>query len=81
MANPQAFAMRCARDPLCCQINRAIVDMVNDGTTAHLIETYLRVPASSRRGGYAWQRGQRPSPRSRRHRPPPVFDGMAWGPT
>ena len=44
--NPQAFAIAVRKgSPLLAEINRILVEMVNDGTTAHLIETHLRVPA------------------------------------
>ena len=41
--NPQAFAIAVRKgSTLLPEINRAIFEMVNDGTTAHLIETYLQ---------------------------------------
>jgi polar amino acid transport system substrate-binding protein len=45
--NPQSFAIAVRKgSSLLDEVNRTIVDMVNDGTSAHLIETYLHVPAS-----------------------------------
>ena len=45
--NPQAFAIAVRKgSPLRAEIDRIIFEMVKDGTSAHLIETYLHVPAS-----------------------------------
>jgi arginine transport system substrate-binding protein len=44
--NPQAFAIAVRKgSTLLPEINRILTEMVSDGTTAHFIETYLRVPA------------------------------------
>jgi hypothetical protein len=46
--NPQAFAIAVRKgSSLLPEINRSLVEMVADGTAAHLIETYLRVPAAA----------------------------------
>jgi arginine/lysine/histidine transporter system substrate-binding protein len=44
--NPQSFAIAVRKgSSLLPEINQALGDMVKDGTSAHLIETYLHVPA------------------------------------
>ena len=84
--NPQAFAIAVRKgSPLRAEIDRIIFEMVKDGTSAHLIETYLHVPASvvAPATPAAATPCQRPR---RRHRPPPqppptaapCIDGMAW---
>ena len=77
--NPQAFAIAVRKgSTLLPEINRAIVDMVNDGTTVHLIETYLHVPASV---VVAATPAAAPTAIPTLAAPPtaaPCLDGMAW---
>lgn len=77
--NPQSFAIAVRKgSALLPEINRILTEMVSDGTTAHLIETLLRVPASA-----VVPPANAPTPTAipmpaASPTPPPCIDGMAW---
>ena len=77
--NPQSFAIAVRKgSPLLPEINRILIEMVNDGTTAHLIETHLRVPAE-----VIIPATPEPAPTAiptpaAPPTPVPCLDGMAW---
>jgi len=77
--NPQSFAIAVRKgSSLLPEINRAIIEMVNDGTTAHLIETNLHVPPSVVLGGTP---PPAPTAIPTLAAPPAAascLDGMAW---
>jgi ABC-type amino acid transport substrate-binding protein len=77
--NPQSFAIAVRKDSsLLPEINRVLGEMVQDGTTAHLIETYLRVPASvAALATPAAVPTAIPAP-AVTLTPVPCLDGMAW---
>jgi hypothetical protein len=76
---PQAFAIAVRKgSPLLAEINRILAEMVNDGTTAHLIETNLRGPAE-----VVLPATPMPAPTAIPTpavppAPVPCLDGMAW---
>ena len=77
--NPQSFAIAVRKgSPLLAEINRILIEMVQDGTTAHLIETHLRVPAE-----VIIPATPEPAPTAfptpaAPPTPVPCLDGMAW---
>jgi ABC-type amino acid transport substrate-binding protein len=77
--NPQSFAIAVRKgSSLLPEINRALGEMVTDGTSAHLIETYLRVPAAA-----VLPESPLPAPTAvptpaSPPTPAPCIDGMAW---
>ena len=77
--NPQSFAIAVRKgSALLPEINRILIEMVNDGTTAHLIETDLWLPAE-----VALPATPPPAPTaiptpSVPPTPAPCLDGMAW---
>lgn len=77
--NPQSFAIAVRKgSALLPEINRILIEMINDGTTAHFIETHLRVPAE-----VVLPAEPMPAPTAIPTpavppTPPPCLDGMAW---
>jgi ABC-type amino acid transport substrate-binding protein len=77
--NPQSFAIAVRKgSTLLPEINRALGEMVADGTAAHFIETYLRVPAAA-----VQPEAPLPAPTAVPTlavppTPAPCIDGMAW---
>jgi ABC-type amino acid transport substrate-binding protein len=77
--NPQSFAIAVRKgSSLLPEINRALGEMVTDGTSAHLIETYLHVPAAA-----VQPEAPLPAPTAVptlavAPTPAPCIDGMAW---
>jgi ABC-type amino acid transport substrate-binding protein len=77
--NPQSFAIAVRKgSSLLPEINRALGEMVADGTSSHFIETYLRVPAAA-----VLPEAPAPAPTAiptplAHPTPAPCIDGMAW---
>ena len=77
--NPQSFAIAVRKgSTLLPEINRILIEMVKDGTAAHLIETNLRVPAE-----VIIPTTPEPAPTAIPTpavppTPAPCIDGMAW---
>jgi arginine/lysine/histidine transporter system substrate-binding protein len=77
--NPQSFAIAVRKgSSLLPEINRALVDMVKDGTSAHLIETYLHVPASVVAAATPPPAATAIPAPAVTPGPAPCVDGMAW---
>lgn len=76
---PQSFAIAVRKgSPLLPEINRIIREMVDDGTSGHLIETYLQIPAEVTLPD---SEAPTPTPAPTLAAPPtpaPCIDGMAW---
>lgn len=77
--DPQMFAIAVRKgSTLLPEINRILAEMVSDGTTGHLIETYLQLPAEV---VIPAPEAPTPTPIPTPVAPPtpvPCIDGMAW---
>jgi ABC-type amino acid transport substrate-binding protein len=77
--NPQSFAIAVRKgSTLLPEINRVLGDMVQDGTSSHLIETYLRVPASVVAAATPLPAPTAIPAPAGTPTPAPCIDGMAW---